>query len=91
LFFTHHPNWRTQALDLVPVGLVFQTVRPGAPRPEPPPLPEALDGERDPRVPKDYLTRNLIGEFHYMKGVTAEARDWPTTWREFEEATRASS
>ena len=90
LFFTHHPNWRTPALDLVPVGLVFQTVRPGAPRPEPPPLPEALEGERDPRVPKDYLTRNLIGEFHYMKGVTAEARDWPTAWREFGEATRAS-
>ena len=32
-----------------------------------------LEGEDDPRVPKDYLTQNLIGHFHYMLGVTFEA------------------
>ena len=31
-----------------------------------------LAGEDDPRVPKDYLTQNLIGHFHYMLGVTFE-------------------
>jgi tetratricopeptide (TPR) repeat protein len=43
-----------------------------------------LDGEDDPSIPKDYLTSNLIGHFHYMLGVTAEPTDWPTAAREFE-------
>jgi hypothetical protein len=62
-------------LAVVPVGRVFQTVRSGRPLPEPAPLPDALVGEDDPRVPQDYLTRNLVGEFHYMKGATFERRD----------------
>jgi tetratricopeptide (TPR) repeat protein len=51
-------------------------VRAGSP-PPPSLLParSALDGELDPRVPKDYLTRNLIGEFHFMRGVTLERSD----------------
>jgi tetratricopeptide (TPR) repeat protein len=90
LFFTHHPNWSVAGLDVVPVGLVFQTVRPGRPLPSAAELKDALDGEDDPRVPKDYLTQNLIGEFHYMKGATDEARDWPRAWREFQRAQAAS-
>ena len=43
-----------------------------------------LEGEDDPRVPKDYLTRNLIGHFHYMLGITWESRDWPRARDEFE-------
>ena len=83
LFFTHHPNWNHPALDVVPVGLVFR-VWP-ARRPPPPAVPtaDALDGERDPRVPKDDLTRSLIGHFHYMRGVTFERGNWPRARREF--------
>jgi hypothetical protein len=29
LFFTHHPNWNLPALEIVPVGLVFQVRRAG--------------------------------------------------------------
>jgi tetratricopeptide (TPR) repeat protein len=90
LFFTHHPNWRVAALDIVPVGLAFRVARAGGP---PPPLalpPGPLEGEDDPRVPKDYLTQNLIGHFHYMIGSSFEAWDWPRAAREYERAQEAS-
>jgi tetratricopeptide (TPR) repeat protein len=90
VFLTHHPNWNIPELRLVPVGLTFRAWRAGAPDP-PLLLPGArLDGEDDPRVPKEYLTQNLIGQFHYMLGVTFEERDWPKARREFEMATAAS-
>ncbi len=90
LFFTHHPNWNLPQLQVVPVGLVFQTLRAGRPWP-PPVVPKAeLAGERDPRVPKDYLTQNLIGHFHYMIGVSYESRDWRHAAREFREAASAA-
>jgi 4-amino-4-deoxy-L-arabinose transferase-like glycosyltransferase len=88
LFFTHHPNWRVTALDIVPVGLVFRVARAGGP---PPPivLPrEGLAGEDDPRVPQDYLTQNLVGHFHYMLGSTLERVDWSRASAEFAEAVR---
>ncbi|HUO84737.1 MAG TPA: tetratricopeptide repeat protein, partial [Thermoanaerobaculia bacterium] len=44
------------------------------------------EGEDDPGVPKDYLTQNLIGEFHYMLGVTFERVDWRRARSEFREA-----
>jgi tetratricopeptide (TPR) repeat protein len=90
LFLTHHPNWSVTGLQVLPVGLAFQTIRAGGPRPPLPPLRETLDGETDPRVPKDYLTQNLIGQFHYMRGLTCEPNDWPRAWREFEIAARAA-
>ncbi len=90
LFFTHHPNWDLEGLRLDPVGLLFQTVRAGRAAPEPTIPKRRLDGEDDASVPKDYLTRNLIGHFHYMLGVTAETRDWPTAAREFDLATAAA-
>lgn len=90
LYLTHHPNWSVKGLEIVPFGLVFQTVRAGTPVPPPPALKDSLEGERDPRVPKDYLTQNLIGHFHYMIGSTEEARDWPMAAREFDRATVAS-
>ena len=77
LFFTHHPNWNLPALEAVPIGSVFRIVRAGSPPPEPMLPSGPLAGEDDPRVPKDYLTQNLIGHFHYMLGVTFETRDWP--------------
>jgi tetratricopeptide (TPR) repeat protein len=89
LFFTHHPNWPAGELQVVPMGLTFQVIRAGRPRP-PALVPEPLDGARDPRVPKDYLTENLIGYFHYMLGVTYQGIDWPRAQREFEEAARAA-
>jgi len=90
LFFTHHPNWSIQGLEIVPVGLVFQTVRSGSPWP-PPVLPKPeLEGEYDPRVPKDYLTQNLIGQFHFMLGSTFESRDWARAAKEFEAAQKAA-
>jgi tetratricopeptide (TPR) repeat protein len=90
LYLTHHPNWSVAGLEVAPVGLAFQAIRAGAPLPPPPPLPETLDGETDPRVPKDYLTQNLIGQFHYMRGLTFARTDWPRAWREFEVAVRAA-
>jgi tetratricopeptide (TPR) repeat protein len=86
VFLTHYPNWNAAGLEAVPVGLVFRAWRAGRERPKPFPVPDRLDGELDSRVPKDYLTQNLIGTFHYMRGVTAERGDWPTARREFSEA-----
>jgi tetratricopeptide (TPR) repeat protein len=89
LFFTHHPNWRNAQLDVVPVGLVFQVARPGTPPPLR--LPAApLDGADDPDVPKDYLTRNLIGQWHYMIGSTLAERDWRGAWAAFQAAARSA-
>jgi tetratricopeptide (TPR) repeat protein len=90
LFFTHHPNWDLPALEIVPIGMVFQVVRAGSPHPKPL-LPEGpLPGENDPRVPKDYLTQNLIGHFHYMQGISFEKSDWPHARREFDAAALAA-
>ncbi len=90
LYFTHHPNWNLPALDIVPTGLVFRAWRSGQPPPEPVvPLWE-LPGAADPRVPKDYLTQNLIGQFHYMLGVTFEQRDWLRARRSFDDAAAAA-
>jgi tetratricopeptide (TPR) repeat protein len=83
VFFTHHPNWNLPQLDIVPRGLVFQARRRDAPPPEPIIVAERVAGEDDPRVPKDYLTQNLVGHLHYMLGVTYEATDWPHAAREF--------
>ncbi|HYV57622.1 MAG TPA: DUF2723 domain-containing protein [Candidatus Nitrosopolaris sp.] len=90
LFFTHHPNWNLPALEVVPVGLVFRVIRRGQPLPPPVVPMTALDGEHDPRVPKDYLTQNLIGQFHYMLGSTYEDRDWRRARREFDAAAAAA-
>jgi tetratricopeptide (TPR) repeat protein len=90
LFLTHHPNWTLPQLNVVPIGLVFQTVRAGLPAPEPVIVKETLEGEDDPRVPKDYLTQNLVGHFHFMLGSTHELRDWPRAAREYGLAQRAS-
>jgi tetratricopeptide (TPR) repeat protein len=90
LYFTHHPNWENPALDVVPMGLAFRAWRRGLPPPEPVVPRVELAGEHDPRVPKDYLTRNLIGHFHYMLGVTFETRDWPRARHEFARAAEAA-
>jgi tetratricopeptide (TPR) repeat protein len=89
LFFTHHPNWSLPSLDLVPVGLLFRAWRAGAP-PPPLSLPEPLEGATDPLVPQDYLTQNLVGQYHYMLGFTFEQRDWVHARREFRAAARAA-
>jgi tetratricopeptide (TPR) repeat protein len=86
LFFTHHPNWNLPELDVVPVGVVFRAWRRSDPRPEPAIPRRELLGETDPRVPKDYLTQNLIGHFHYMLGLTELERDWPRARDEFSRA-----
>ncbi|MGH7899297.1 MAG: tetratricopeptide repeat protein, partial [Candidatus Binatia bacterium] len=88
LYFSHHPNWNVKGLEILPLGLGFRAWRAGVP-PPPPVMPkERLDGELDPLVPKDYLTDNVIGHFHYMRGVTFEYSDWPFAVREFAEALR---
>lgn len=90
VYFTHHPNWNIAGLEIVPVGITLRAWRGGD---APPPFAIerwGLDGESDPRVPKDYLTDNLIGHFHYMIGLTFEASDWPRARGEYERATRAS-
>jgi len=90
LYFTHHPNWEVPGLSLEPFGLTFRVAREGSEPVASPELPESLPGEEDPRVPKDYLTQNLIGQFHYMKGLGLEGTDWPGAVREFERAALAA-
>src|SRR5439155_21448090 len=90
LFFTHHPNWHLPTLEIVPLGVVFRALRAGQSPPAPLIPALELDGEHDPRVPKDYLTQNLIGHFHYMLGETFAARDWPRARREFTTAAAAA-
>lgn len=90
IFLTHYPNWNVAGLEAVPVGLTFRAWRAGRPWPPPTPIKDHLEGEQDPRVPKDYLTRNLIGNFHQMLGMTFETRDWERAVREFDEAQRAA-
>ena len=84
VYTTHHPNWRVPELEGIPVGLAFRIWRAGRPRPDAAPVKDRLDGELDPRVPKDYLTQNLIGNFHQMLAMTHEERDWPRAERELE-------
>jgi tetratricopeptide (TPR) repeat protein len=90
LFFTDHPNWNNPQLELVPTGLAFRVWRRERPLPPAAVPKERLDGELDPGVPKDYLTENLIGHFHYMLGNTLERSDWPRARREYLEAMKAS-
>jgi tetratricopeptide (TPR) repeat protein len=88
LYFTHHPNWNHPDLDVVPTGLAFRVWRRGAPPPPIAELPEDLPGANDPDVPKDYLTQNLIGQYYFMQGFTAERTDWPRAVSFFERATQ---
>jgi tetratricopeptide (TPR) repeat protein len=90
VFFTHHPNWREPRLEIVPVGLVFRAVRAGGPRPVPVPVASELAGELDRRIPRDFLTQNLIGHYHYMLGITHENDDWLRARREFRRAAEAA-
>ena len=90
VYFTHHPNWEMPGLEIVPVGLVFRAWRAdsAAPRAVVPRF--SLEGEHDARVPKDYLTSNLLGQFHYMLGVTLAGTDWTRARAELEAAQRAA-
>jgi tetratricopeptide (TPR) repeat protein len=91
LFFTHHPNWNMPELRIVPVGPIFRVCRAGSPTPPAVVDGEYLDGELDPRVPKDYLTQNLIGHYHYMLAQTYEERGrWVEARRQYDLAMEAS-
>jgi tetratricopeptide (TPR) repeat protein len=90
LFFTHHPNWNMPGLAIVPVGVTLRAWRAGRPPPPAGARRGTLAGEDDPRVPKDDLTQNLIGHFHYMLGLTSEERAWPEAKRQFAAAAVAS-
>ena len=90
VFFTHHPNWNRPDLDIVPVGLVFRACRAGQAPPQLAIPFTELPGERDPAVPKDYLTDNLVGQLHYMLGVTLADNDWRRARQEFALATAAA-
>ena len=90
LFFTHHPNWNLPELDIVPQGLAFHVVRHGLPARPAAIEPRTLSGETDPRVPKDFLTGNLIGEFHFMLGLNLERTSWAEAEREYSLAAAAA-
>lgn len=91
VFFTHHPNWNFPPLTVVPTGLVFRIWRQDLPALSPSVTQWSLDGESNPRIPKDYLTRNLIGQYHYMLGLTFERSDWAIAERELRRARRIAS
>ena len=89
VYLTHYPNWRMPSSTPFPWAS-----RSGLARRKPAarsvPVKDRLEGELDPRVPKDYLTQNLIGNFHQLLGMTWETRDWPRARRELDEAARAA-
>jgi tetratricopeptide (TPR) repeat protein len=90
VYFTHHPGWDNPPLSVVPAGLCFRIWRRDL-LPLRPVIGEAwLDGEKDPRVPKDYLTQNLIGHYHYMLGLTLEASDWTAAEQQYRLARHAA-
>ncbi len=91
LFFTHHPNWRGPDLEVVPAGLAFRIVRAGSPRTRLVVPTGGLEGETDPDVPRDYLTRSLIGHYHYMLGATYADIDWARAEKELRSAAEAAS
>ena len=96
LYFTHHPNWNNPNLQIEPWGLAYRVVAPGPPgavpaldpvtqaivRGDHPHIKSLLEAEANPKIPKDYLTRNLLGQSHFMRGVTLEAREWPAAQQE---------
>jgi tetratricopeptide (TPR) repeat protein len=90
VYFTHHPNWNVPQFEIVPMGVVYRTWPRNAPLPDVVVPRAELDGETDPRVPKDYLTQNLIGHFRYTLGFTFENRDWRRARYEFARAASAS-
>lgn len=90
IFFTHAPSRTGPQIEVQPVGLVFQVTRSGQST-ELLDFDDRLDGEFDPRIPKDLLTRHLIAHFHFMIGVTYERRDWTRAarhWRRASELAR---
>ncbi len=90
LFLTHYPNWHMPALEVVPIGVVFRACRRDRPLPSASLPARPLAGEHDPAVPKDYLTQNLIGHYHYMRGFSLERVAWPQAASELESAARAA-
>lgn len=90
LYFSNYPNLGIPGVRPVPMGLAYQAWGVDWPDPDPVVPVGELAGERDPRVPKDYLTRELIGHFHYTVGTAFETRDWPRARREFEAALAAA-
>jgi tetratricopeptide (TPR) repeat protein len=47
---------------------------------------DRLPGELDPRVPKDYLTRNLLGEYSFQRGLALAPVDRARALELFERA-----
>ena len=90
VLFTHPPGQQVEGVHFVPVGLAFQTASIDAPLPKVLVQKTELDGENDPSVPKDYITRQLLGDFHLMIGTTLERESWRAARREFDLATRAA-
>lgn len=90
LFFTHHPNWSTPTVRVVARGLAFEILAAGTEAPREVLDREALEGERDPRVPKDFLTRSLIGQFHFMRALGFEASAPSSLRRELDLAAHAA-
>ncbi len=86
VFFTHHPNWQIEGLQMVPVGLVFKASAKDTV------VPDSLWSNRtrfdqnSDAVPDDYLAQNLLGHFHYMLGVTAEMTNWIQAEQQFQSA-----
>ena len=80
VFFAHDPLWDVTGLEVVPVGLAYRAFREGAPQPAPA-MPATIEGQHDDRVPKDFLTRSLLGKYHFMEAASYEARDWPRASR----------
>jgi len=90
LFFTHHPNWEHPQLQVVPAGLAFRVWPRDAQAPPVAIPPDDLPGADDPRVPKDYLTQNLIGQYYFMLAFDYERSDWARAAHNLERAMRAA-
>ncbi|MGK2859051.1 MAG: hypothetical protein ACSLFQ_17770, partial [Thermoanaerobaculia bacterium] len=83
VYLAHDPQWGGTGLDVVPVGLAYRAIRAGTQPPEPS-MPAPIEGEGDARVPKDFLTRSLIGNYYFMEAMSYETLDWPRARRGLE-------
>jgi 4-amino-4-deoxy-L-arabinose transferase-like glycosyltransferase len=88
--FTHSPGLSDPGLAVVPTGLTFRIWRADLPPPTFKAPPEELPGTADPSAERDFLTQSLIGQYHFMLGVTYENIDWPRAQRHLESAAAAA-
>lgn len=90
IYFTHDPGPLDGGLAALPGGLTYRLVRSGQPTPAPAALPAAPPGVVTAVAAHDDLTQSLLAQYHFMRAVGLEARDWPGARAQLERAAAAA-